>query len=986
MHQEDLLFSDALPDAAMPAADPQLVERLRAGDSETGRRFVRGHYPAIYRYLLYLTGRPEIAEDLTQETFLQAWRRLDTFDAAVPLRPWLHRIAHREFLQALRRQRPQICLEEVGEIAAPGAAAWTEGVELRVLIARLPVEARELVVLRDLEGYTSEEIGRIVGKPAGTVRYQLSAARALLRRELGAGDLPYLNPAPEAVWRRWAWLPLEALIALQARLSRVDGRGLMVDGPPKSTAGLSPSAPSTISHPPSTKGEVTMSDESRAGMSRRKLFEAAGTAAAAAAAASLTGAAAAATQKESEIIDDRLTRKVTLAVKATALSDLCEQLCSETGIQIIAGPSVADEKVTVFCEKLPLREVMRQLSRPFGYTWLRSRQGLGVRGRGLGEGPPDSNAQRPTPNASYCYELVQDLRSQLLEEELRNRDRSAALLALNADIERYRPYLGLSPEEALARAKSASAEDKALLEKLGKYGWGPIQLYFRLSPQEQTAVRAGQELRFRAEPEPGDRQLPPDLERGILACQVKHRLVRRKDGGLDGRSAEDAPDALPLTAVPDIRAQATLKIEESELGQFTLQGWSGFHGGGWDNWAGAGPWATGVSPSVLKPDNAVLTVRLTRDPALQRQVTVEPGVRGQGAGGWEGVATPRSDRATGAAPLTPDPQLLTPEAKRLTSADVLEALHRATGIPIVADFYTRLHSPEAVSVHNQRLYDALNRLADEMRLRWNKESGSRESGAWLEFRSASYYEDRLKEVPNRLLSHWAASRQEREMLTLDDLVEIAGLSDAQLDAADMAEGARECWGLEEWDLARERRLRPHLRFLAGFTPEQRQEAQSAAGLPFTKMPLAQQQQFLALALGNEGSGIQSLQELAGATLRVDYTQPGWFTWRVPGPYWLRFVVPLAPDRRAPFPLIRERTREAALQALRRVDPAIREAAQRAANSSDPRLEAAPPDDEAQIVTTERDLVFLYIPDLTNKRTIHVLWGDSNSNWNPGWSG
>src|SRR3989442_1350753 len=119
MHQEDPLFEDALPDAAMPGADPRLVERLRAGDAEAGHRFVGDHYPAIYRYLLYLTGRPEAAEDLTQETFLQAWRRLDTFDEGAPLRPWLHRIAHREFLQSLRKQRPHSSLEDVVEISAP---------------------------------------------------------------------------------------------------------------------------------------------------------------------------------------------------------------------------------------------------------------------------------------------------------------------------------------------------------------------------------------------------------------------------------------------------------------------------------------------------------------------------------------------------------------------------------------------------------------------------------------------------------------------------------------------------------------------------------------------------------------------------------------------------------------------------------------------------------------------------------------------------
>src|SRR5437879_5165870 len=105
-------------------------------------------------------------------------------------------------------------------------------------------------------------------------------------------------------------------------------------------------------------------------------------------------------ETEKEVVDSRLTQKVTCAFKATALSDLCEKLKTDTGIQMTAGPSVADEKVTLFCEKLPLREVMRQLSRPFGYTWLRSRKEGG----------------------EYRYELVQDLRSQLLEEELRNRD------------------------------------------------------------------------------------------------------------------------------------------------------------------------------------------------------------------------------------------------------------------------------------------------------------------------------------------------------------------------------------------------------------------------------------------------------------------------------------------------------------------------------------------------------------------------------------
>ena len=69
-------------------------------------------------------------------------------------------------------------------------------------------------------------------------------------------------------------------------------------------------------------------------------------------------------------------------------------------------------------------------------------------------------------------------------------------------------------------------------------------------------------------------------------------------------------------------------------------------------------------------------------------------------------------------------------------ADVLEAIHQTTRMPIVADQYTRLFKPEAVSVSNQPLFEALNQVSEPMRLRWNKD------GDWLQFRSASYYNDR----------------------------------------------------------------------------------------------------------------------------------------------------------------------------------------------------------------------------------------------------
>src|SRR5207245_8778722 len=127
--------------------------------------------------------------DLTQETFIRAWRALDRFDTRMSLRPWLHRIAHREFLRALRSHRSPVSLNDVAEAAEPHRTNWTEAVEVREVLRKLPREERAIVVLHYLQGYNSGEIAQILHEPAGTIRYRLSVARERLQGELGEGDL-----------------------------------------------------------------------------------------------------------------------------------------------------------------------------------------------------------------------------------------------------------------------------------------------------------------------------------------------------------------------------------------------------------------------------------------------------------------------------------------------------------------------------------------------------------------------------------------------------------------------------------------------------------------------------------------------------------------------------------------------------------------------------------------------------------------------------
>jgi RNA polymerase sigma-70 factor, ECF subfamily len=883
---------------SMPAADAEFLARLREGEPEAGRRFVQENYPGVYRYLLYLTGHRETAEDLAQETFLQAWRHLDQFQGRASLQFWLHRIARREFLRARQCQRTAASLEEVAEVAAPSGGGWTDDAELRMLLSRLPEAEREVVILHDLVGYSSAEISRIVQAPASTIRTRLGIARTRLQRELGEGDLAYLNE-PIAPMRQWAWLPLDQMHALESRLVTRAAKDRAAPG----------------------RGASKEKTMERRAFLRHAVVGAAGLVL---------------PEPEKEVVDGRLTQKVTLALKGTALSDLCEHLRSETGVHLAAGASVADEKVTLFCEKLPLRDVMRQLSRPFGYTWLRSSR-----------------------EDMYRYELVQDLRSQLLEEELRNRDRNAALLALEKEIERFRPYLSLSPDEALAKAKTAPEAEKPLLEKLAGVGWGPIQMYFRLSPQQHAALRAGEILYFHEEPGPGQYPLPKELPRGVLECNRTWRVIKRADGSNSLSPAGEDPKSVPLTAVPDLRAQIYLTLSQSELGQFTLGGASGVLG----TFEGSGPYAVSMRTQHSNPEAGSVNPKLARDPALRQPVSVQPQPSCALSPGPFQVPASRSEGVPEGHGEAWEP--------KVTIADALEALHQATRLPIIADFYTRLFKPEAVSARNQPLFEALNQLAQSMGLRWNRE------GEWLQFRSTTYYHDRLKEVPNLLLSRWASARRRQGMLTLDQIVEIAQLTDDQLDGDEMREGAIECWGLKEWhllQLANERAfsVRGHLRFLAEFTPDQRQAMMSAEGLPFTKMSLAQQQGFLSRAL--QGDPLQSLDELAGATLRVDYTQPGYYQWIRTGDFSARrWVVPVEPGpkgRRVLMPPVRERTPEEALQAARRAFPPVTEAMLEYHRTSMPDVTAEKllPQPE-QIAPTELDLVVIYIPGTSNAHVI-----------------
>ena len=186
-------------------AEAQFLDRLRAGDAAAFDFLVRERSPDIYALLYRLTEDVEEARDLTQETFLQAFRAVAHFRGDADLRTWLYRIAvnqarNRWRWWRRRRRNVTVSLDATDEqheqpLAAQLADEQSVNPEQAALARereRLLTQAlrslsrvyREVVVLRDVEGLSYEEVAATLEISVGTVKSRLSRGRTELRRRL----------------------------------------------------------------------------------------------------------------------------------------------------------------------------------------------------------------------------------------------------------------------------------------------------------------------------------------------------------------------------------------------------------------------------------------------------------------------------------------------------------------------------------------------------------------------------------------------------------------------------------------------------------------------------------------------------------------------------------------------------------------------------------------------------------------------------------
>ena len=173
------------------ATELRLVRQAQAGDLVAFERLYRENERKVFGLCFRLSSDPALAEELTQEVFVRAWRKLSSFRGESAFSSWLYpltvNVALSERRSRRRRDARIVATEDPASLErAPRSPAPEAGFDLEKAMATLPPGARAVFVLHDVEGRTHEEIAQLLGLAPGTSKAQLHRARRLLREALAS--------------------------------------------------------------------------------------------------------------------------------------------------------------------------------------------------------------------------------------------------------------------------------------------------------------------------------------------------------------------------------------------------------------------------------------------------------------------------------------------------------------------------------------------------------------------------------------------------------------------------------------------------------------------------------------------------------------------------------------------------------------------------------------------------------------------------------
>ncbi|MCW8093147.1 RNA polymerase sigma factor [Alteromonas ponticola] len=178
-------------EAFLQAKEKALIQTAQKGDRQAYHALYEMHVKRVYALCYRLTSDQALAEDATQEVFIQLWRKLGNFDGKSRFTTWLHSVTANVTVSYMRKQRGWFqrmfnIEESVAEFEL--AESSSAEVDLESYIVRLPERARMVFVLHAIEGYRHEEIADMLNIALGTSKSQFHRAKQLMKEWMGYGD------------------------------------------------------------------------------------------------------------------------------------------------------------------------------------------------------------------------------------------------------------------------------------------------------------------------------------------------------------------------------------------------------------------------------------------------------------------------------------------------------------------------------------------------------------------------------------------------------------------------------------------------------------------------------------------------------------------------------------------------------------------------------------------------------------------------------
>ncbi|MFO0882660.1 MAG: sigma-70 family RNA polymerase sigma factor [Pirellulales bacterium] len=175
--------------------DAEFIENVRGGNSSAFEGLVRKYQNRLYTALVHISGSRQEAEDIAQDAFVQAYRKLHLFAGNSSFYTWLYRIAVNAAISRKRKKRAEYSVEQTQAVTGDEPLDKSERVDERLLreeraniiqiaLTRLPEEFRVVLVLREMEAFDYEAISETLDLPVGTVRSRLHRARVQLKEIL----------------------------------------------------------------------------------------------------------------------------------------------------------------------------------------------------------------------------------------------------------------------------------------------------------------------------------------------------------------------------------------------------------------------------------------------------------------------------------------------------------------------------------------------------------------------------------------------------------------------------------------------------------------------------------------------------------------------------------------------------------------------------------------------------------------------------------